>query len=186
MWPWRPTQASINEDCPRLSRKVLVKAGALSPGKITLWGWNTPAGALAIRVTGALDGFTIAGSGIEVRVILRASCMICPSCGASVRYLLWRSEWGCRFCRGVDYRYRHQFTEFPILRWRRLQERLAREPVLSSRSVELRRLLARVERQITRKIGNEHRAYRRACSPRTARRRRARRRDHSAVHGCRS
>src|SRR6516162_5507112 len=99
--PRPPTTIPLNEDHPRLTYGTLKRAG-LNPGKVTLWAWNTPAAALAIRVAGGGNGsFTIVGSGGEVRVVCRLRYLICPACGRLCRYLLFREEWGCRLCRGV-------------------------------------------------------------------------------------
>ena len=165
--PRPPTSIPLLEDHPRLARKTLVNAAAFSPGKTTLWGWNTPAGALAIRVTGGRDAFTIADRSSEVRVVLREGCMVCPACGRLCRYLLFREGWHCRVCSGCEPAIWHRFRSIPLLRRQRLLRRLAREPVLSLRGSELRYQLAKVDRVIIERIRDVHR---RACSRRRSRR----------------
>lgn len=155
---WQEISTFI-EDCPRLARKTLVKADALRQGAITLWTWG--AADVTIRVTAGRDEITLTGDGAEVRVVLRASCMICPSCNAAVRYVLRHSGWGCRHCRRVDYRIRHQIRMVPLLRRQRLLRRLAEGSVVGLREVELRRQLVEVEERIIARISNAHH---RACA----------------------
>jgi hypothetical protein len=162
-WGKPPTTIPLIEDHPRLARKTLVDAGALSPEKVTLWGWNTPTGALAIRVTGGAGAFTIADGTSEVRVVCRARYLVCPACGRLCRYLLFREGWHCQVCSGCDWASRHRFRTIPVMRRQRLLRQLVKRPVLDLRASELRYDLAKVDRAIIERIRDVHR---RACSRR--------------------
>jgi hypothetical protein len=153
------TRIPLNEDHPRLAYGTLKRAG-LDPGKVTLWGWNTPAGALVIRVVGGRDDtFTITSEGSAIRVARhQLRYLLCPACGATVRYLLWRSsQWGCRLCRGVDYRIRHVHRTTPILTRLAILHALGRTPVLSLKAARQRYRLARVNRAILEKASKHAR-----------------------------
>ena len=161
-WPWNPTHIPLVEDHPRLWYGTLKRAHAFERGATTYWGWNTPAAALAIRVTGDRDGFTIFDGRSEVRVVRHGQFLICPKCERTAcRYLLFREGWHCQVCSGCDWASRHRFRTIPLLRRQRLLRQLAQRSVVNSRDRKLRYQLAEVEQQIVEKIRDVHR---RACS----------------------
>jgi hypothetical protein len=145
------------EDHPRLRYGILKQAGALNPGQVTYWNWNTPTAALSIRVTGGQGTFTIATGSNEVQVVLRGRWIVCPHCERLGMYLLYRGAWRCQRCSGCDWAVRHRFRTIPVLRRRRLLRQLAKRPVLDLRSSELRYELAKVDKAIFERIRDVHR-----------------------------
>jgi len=150
---------------PRLPLKALPAFG-----KTVTLGWETPAGALLVRVSRTADGVVIEAGGTSVRVGMREWPMpagrgtrekfTCPRCDASRDVLHWAGEWGCRGkdCLDLEYASRHRWRWCPAVRRRAaLLRKLVKVP---RRSLRGRWLRAQIARQQAAMVANLKRANR--------------------------